>query len=219
MFFLRSKYRLSEWARQSLGERERAEITTVFIFPKPIPQSALNIPRSISLGFITGDEVKEKWESLAMRLPHPKLYHYFLSAPISSLLTYKFAASFLATVPSLHLLYCLPHANADREIRFQIQTLRIRLLSCLLWCPLLPSLICLFCLECLFTYFYLIQYVQLLPSNWAKEHMWGRMKTELCGLAKSCSVQLLLSVYKIAKHSAWKQAKNPTGLFSSSTLF
>lgn len=58
-----------------------------------------------------------------MRLPHPKAYHYFPSTLISSLLTYKFASYFLATVPSLHLLYCLSHAHADREIRFQIQIL------------------------------------------------------------------------------------------------
>lgn len=121
MFFLHSKNGLSEWVRQNMGEWESVATATVFIFPKPIQlyQSASQFLKSISLGFIAKAEMKEKWESLRVRLPHPNIYHYFLSTLISGLLTYKFAVYFLTTVASLYLLLVC-HIYMQTEKCFQI---------------------------------------------------------------------------------------------------
>lgn len=78
-------------------------------------------------------------------------------------------------------------------------TLRFKLFFYLLLSPLLPSR--LFCLERLCMDFYLIQLVKVTPSQRTEKHMRGRKKTELCRLAKNCSVHSLKSVYKIAKTS------------------
>lgn len=47
------------------GRKEKAEeVMVVLISPKPMEPSTLQLLRSISLDFITGNEMSEKWESL-----------------------------------------------------------------------------------------------------------------------------------------------------------
>lgn len=67
---LNSLGKLSENPMDVTKEQERekrkrkGKSKAVFISPKPRQQSTLQLPRSISLDFITGNEMSEKWESL-----------------------------------------------------------------------------------------------------------------------------------------------------------
>lgn len=51
-------------SRRGRREREREKVIAVFISPKLLQQSTLQLPKSISLDFITGNEMGEKWGSL-----------------------------------------------------------------------------------------------------------------------------------------------------------
>lgn len=121
MFSLHFKNRRSEWARQNMWDWESVAIATGFIFPKLIQlyQSALQFPKSISLGFIEGTEMKEKWVFNGRTAP-PKALSLLSFYSNSQSHDIQICGLFLSTAPSLCLLFVWTRVHADREMRFKI---------------------------------------------------------------------------------------------------
>lgn len=158
MFFLCSNYGLSEWARQSGKEWDWAAITTELVFPKQIQQSALQFPRSSSVDFISGAEMREKWVSNDETVPPKALSLVSLYSNIQSP-DFQICGLFSHYCYFFYVSFITCHTHIQRN---QVSNhLVFRLFFCLFYCPHTPFLTDIFCLDlvcwflfvCLFVWF------------------------------------------------------------------
>lgn len=181
-------------------------------FPKT--NTTLPISFTISKIHFTGFYSKS-WDEREVRVfnddwPHPKLYHYFHSTLIYSLLTYKFAVYFLTTV-ILYICFLFVTCTCRQRNKFS-NTLRFRLVFIfIIVSP--PSFSSLFCLERLCMDFYLIQHVNVIPSYRAEKHIRGRKRHSTADLPRAAVFFSYTQCKKKLKNLFRNKWKKQMGLF------